>query len=177
MLLPNKTTGEVYLQPGQMVLYEGAWLRHGRPMRFKGDMFANIFTHFSPIDWRGKYPRRRPCFAWEVGLWFGGGFLTGNGASGRLSASLALARSVSVCLALALALALARSSVCGIRGIVSGPGRMSPDPSSPLPDRYHGYEPGRCTTVGDIPGKLGCTVTDVMESGWRHTEPDLRDEL
>jgi len=53
VLLGNKTVGEVYLQPGEMVLYEGAWLRHGRPMRFKGEWFANIFTHFSPYEWNG----------------------------------------------------------------------------------------------------------------------------
>jgi len=39
---------EVYLQPGEMVLYEGARLLHGRPMRFQGDHFGNIFTHFKP---------------------------------------------------------------------------------------------------------------------------------
>ena len=43
VLLPHGRVGEVYLQAGEMVLYEGAWLRHGRPMRFKGDEFANIF--------------------------------------------------------------------------------------------------------------------------------------
>jgi prolyl 4-hydroxylase len=44
---------EVYLQPGEMVLYEGARLKHGRPMRFKGEEFGNIFTHFAPVDWKG----------------------------------------------------------------------------------------------------------------------------
>merc|ERR1712203_1088801 len=44
---------EAYLQPGEMVLYEGAKLRHGRPMRLRGDEFANIFTHFAPPDWHG----------------------------------------------------------------------------------------------------------------------------
>ena len=34
--------GEVYLQPGEMVLYEGARLKHGRPMRLKGDEFGNV---------------------------------------------------------------------------------------------------------------------------------------
>lgn len=52
-LLPNGRVAEVYLQPGEMVLYEGAWLRHGRPMRFKGTEFANVFSHFAPLDWRG----------------------------------------------------------------------------------------------------------------------------
>lgn len=41
---------EVYLQPGEMVLYEGARLLHGRPMRFKGDYFGNIFSHFKPRE-------------------------------------------------------------------------------------------------------------------------------
>jgi len=96
VLLPNKMVGEVYLQPGEMVLYEGAWLRHGRPMRFKGDNFANIFTHFSPINWRG--PRPYP-----------------------------------------------------------------PKTDAPLPMMFHGYMPGRCSTVADMPGKRGaCTVTDQM---------------
>ena len=50
---------EVYMQPGQMVLYEGARFRHGRPMRFRGVGFANIFSHFAPLDWHGpgKSPR------------------------------------------------------------------------------------------------------------------------
>jgi len=44
---------EVYLQPGEMVLYEGARIHHGRPMRFRGKEFGNIFTHFAPISWYG----------------------------------------------------------------------------------------------------------------------------
>jgi hypothetical protein len=44
---------EVYLQPGELVLYEGGKFRHGRPMRFRGDGFANLFSHFAPIDWYG----------------------------------------------------------------------------------------------------------------------------
>lgn len=44
---------EIYLQSGEMVLYEGARIFHGRPMRFRGDEFANIFSHFAPMDYRG----------------------------------------------------------------------------------------------------------------------------
>eukprot|EP00927_Polykrikos_kofoidii_P062869 TRINITY_DN57667_c0_g1_i1.p1 TRINITY_DN57667_c0_g1~~TRINITY_DN57667_c0_g1_i1.p1 ORF type:complete len:310 (+),score=39.93 TRINITY_DN57667_c0_g1_i1:77-1006(+) len=44
---------QVYLQPGEMVLYEGAKLKHGRPMRFRGEMFANIFAHMRPHGWKG----------------------------------------------------------------------------------------------------------------------------
>jgi len=53
LYLPNRTVAEVYLQPGELVLYEGAWLRHGRPMRFQGTEFANVFSHFAPPDWHG----------------------------------------------------------------------------------------------------------------------------
>ena len=51
---------EVFLQPGEMVLYEGAVFRHGRPMRFRGDEFANIFSHFAPLDWHG--PHKSPNY-------------------------------------------------------------------------------------------------------------------
>ena len=30
LLLANGTVAEVYTQPGEVILYEGAWLRHGR---------------------------------------------------------------------------------------------------------------------------------------------------
>jgi len=58
VLQPNGMPCEVYLQPGEMVLYEGAWVKHGRPMRFKGDEFANVFTHFKPKDWDGTKEMR-----------------------------------------------------------------------------------------------------------------------
>merc|ERR1712176_186982 len=51
---------EVYLQPGEMVLYEGGRLRHGRPMRLQGDEFGNIFSHFAPLEWHG--PGKSPDF-------------------------------------------------------------------------------------------------------------------
>merc|ERR1719343_142929 len=51
VMLPNDHVGEVYLQPGELVLYEGAWLRHGRPMKLRGDNFSNVFAHFRPSDW------------------------------------------------------------------------------------------------------------------------------
>lgn len=51
VILDDGTTLEVYLQPGEMVLYEGARLFHGRPMRFQGEKFANVFSHFAPSEW------------------------------------------------------------------------------------------------------------------------------
>lgn len=53
VLLPNRSVAEVYLQAGEMLLYESGWLRHGRPNRFRGNEFANIFSHFAPVDWNG----------------------------------------------------------------------------------------------------------------------------
>ena len=53
LYLPDNRVAEVYLQPMEIILYEGAWLRHGRPMRFQGQEFANVFSHFAPPDWYG----------------------------------------------------------------------------------------------------------------------------
>ena len=42
---------EVYLAPGQMVLYEGAARDHGRPTPLRGRSFVNLFAHYRPADW------------------------------------------------------------------------------------------------------------------------------
>merc|ERR1712224_818967 len=36
---PDGICNEVYLQPGELVLYEGGKFIHGRPMRFRGEEF------------------------------------------------------------------------------------------------------------------------------------------
>jgi prolyl 4-hydroxylase len=36
------------LKPGDIVFYESALLKHGRPVPFKGDRFVNVFCHFMP---------------------------------------------------------------------------------------------------------------------------------
>lgn len=54
---------EVYLQAGEMVLYEGARLIHGRPKRFEGREFANIFSHFAPMDYHVSYRQTNPFWA------------------------------------------------------------------------------------------------------------------
>lgn len=36
----------VLLKPGEMVFYEGARLKHGRPIAFDGQRYANVFAHF-----------------------------------------------------------------------------------------------------------------------------------
>jgi hypothetical protein len=42
---------EVFLKRGQFVLYESATCEHGRPDRFKGNRFVNVFLHFRPNHW------------------------------------------------------------------------------------------------------------------------------
>jgi hypothetical protein len=39
---------EVFMQPGEMVLYESARLVHGRPKPFNGKSYYNLFVHFRP---------------------------------------------------------------------------------------------------------------------------------
>ncbi len=41
---------QLVLMPGEMLFYEGARLRHGRPTPFDGEHYANIFLHFRPLD-------------------------------------------------------------------------------------------------------------------------------
>ena len=42
---------EVTLKPGEIILYEGGRLSHGRPHPLDGEFFANIFCHFKPTDY------------------------------------------------------------------------------------------------------------------------------
>jgi prolyl 4-hydroxylase len=42
---------EVSIEPGEMVFFEGARLRHGRPYPLDGEYYANIFLHYTPLDW------------------------------------------------------------------------------------------------------------------------------
>jgi len=41
---------EIALEPGEMVLYEGARLAHGRPDPLEGDLFCNLYVHYRPRD-------------------------------------------------------------------------------------------------------------------------------
>lgn len=41
---------QVYLEPGEMLFYEGARLLHGRPQPLKGREFANMFIHYKLVD-------------------------------------------------------------------------------------------------------------------------------
>lgn len=47
---------DVFLKPGEMLLYESARLLHGRTTPLKGDSFCNIFVHFRPVsdDWKHR---------------------------------------------------------------------------------------------------------------------------
>jgi prolyl 4-hydroxylase len=39
---------QLTLVPGEVLLYEGARLKHGRPKPLDGDFYANVFLHFRP---------------------------------------------------------------------------------------------------------------------------------
>lgn len=43
-------TNAVYLQPGDVLLYESAKNFHGRPTAFYGDWYTSLFVHFYPKD-------------------------------------------------------------------------------------------------------------------------------
>ncbi len=42
---------DVYLEPGEMLLYESAKLPHGRPRPLRGRHYASVFLHYRPTDW------------------------------------------------------------------------------------------------------------------------------
>lgn len=47
----NGENYDVYLEPGQMILYESAKCLHSRPDVFKGEYFNNLFVHYKLIDY------------------------------------------------------------------------------------------------------------------------------
>ena len=52
---------EINLEEGEMLLYESGTLIHGRPLPYKGRVFANCFLHYKPVqnwNWRRFYERR-----------------------------------------------------------------------------------------------------------------------
>jgi len=48
------TWEKVYLEPGQMVLYESTTCLHGRNDRFEGTYYRNFFVHYKLKDWQYK---------------------------------------------------------------------------------------------------------------------------
>ncbi|WP_409432246.1 prolyl hydroxylase family protein [Litorimonas sp. RW-G-Af-16] len=44
-------THKIMIKPGEVILYEGGRLLHGRPISFEGKSFANMFCHFKPTDY------------------------------------------------------------------------------------------------------------------------------
>jgi hypothetical protein len=44
-------TNEVYLQTGDLLLYESSKNYHGRPKKFKGSWYSSVFVHYYPEDW------------------------------------------------------------------------------------------------------------------------------
>ena len=45
----NKAS-KVFLKPGEMLIYEGAKMPHGRQFPLNGDYFDNLFVHFHPFE-------------------------------------------------------------------------------------------------------------------------------
>ena len=41
---------QIDLEPGEILFYEGARLKHGRPYPLDGDYYAGIFVHYRPIQ-------------------------------------------------------------------------------------------------------------------------------
>lgn len=64
----------VILNPGQMVLYEGATTPHGRPSPLRGRSFVNLFLHYRPTGWTWT-PELLAQRAFEDGLVNDGGRL------------------------------------------------------------------------------------------------------
>jgi hypothetical protein len=56
---------EIYLQPGEVALYEGAKNMHGRPKRSQCDEYSNIFVHYTPHD----YAHRQRRHLQDEGTW------------------------------------------------------------------------------------------------------------
>lgn len=48
------TAHEVEIEPGELVFFEGARLRHGRPWPLRGDFYASMFVHYAPPGWEIK---------------------------------------------------------------------------------------------------------------------------
>ena len=44
-------TNEVYLESGDMLLYESSKCFHGRPAKMKGTWYSSLFLHYYPRDW------------------------------------------------------------------------------------------------------------------------------
>ncbi|KAL7538597.1 hypothetical protein ACHAXR_008668 [Thalassiosira sp. AJA248-18] len=44
-------TNEVFLETGDMLLYESSKCFHGRPKRYNGKWYSSLFTHYYPEDW------------------------------------------------------------------------------------------------------------------------------
>ena len=44
----QKNLHKLLLEPGEMIFYESATLKHGRPEPLSGEYYSNIFCHYMP---------------------------------------------------------------------------------------------------------------------------------
>ena len=47
----NGNTNEVFLETGDMLLYESSKCFHGRPKRYNGTWYSSLFIHYYPVNW------------------------------------------------------------------------------------------------------------------------------
>ena len=47
----NRSVHNVCMNPGEIIMYESAKLRHGRPQPLDGEGYVNVFVHFRPTDY------------------------------------------------------------------------------------------------------------------------------
>ncbi len=50
---------QISTAPGELVLYEGTRLAHGRPYPLDGDFYAGIFVHYTPAGGVGQADRKK----------------------------------------------------------------------------------------------------------------------
>lgn len=68
LLVQNRDTSPtevIFNRDVDVVLYESATLIHGRPKPFQGDVYANMFVHFAPVNWMEDVVKKLPT-TWPV---------------------------------------------------------------------------------------------------------------
>lgn len=59
---------DIHFEKGDLVLYESSRCMHGRPTKYKGNKWSNMYIHYSPHDWRqivdnlSKFPHNKDRF-------------------------------------------------------------------------------------------------------------------
>jgi hypothetical protein len=43
---------DIYFEEGDLVMYESSRCMHGRPTKYKGNRWSNMYIHYSPDNWK-----------------------------------------------------------------------------------------------------------------------------